>query len=114
MAVNFYPGLAETLRFELLLDSASVHIFSPGTIYSPEFLEENKTKPKITLKIEEAGVGVKPEEAVEALLKGNSKNVCLTLTHSLMARCHSWPLSHIGRFLGNFIPLIHMGFKPSE
>ncbi|KAG6917909.1 hypothetical protein DXG01_000518 [Tephrocybe rancida] len=51
-------GLAETLRSELLLYLVSVHIFFPGTIYSPGYIEENKTKPKITLKIEESDGGV--------------------------------------------------------
>ncbi|KAF9464492.1 oxidoreductase [Collybia nuda] len=63
-------GLAETLRSELLLYSVSVHIFFPGTIYSPGYIEENKTKPKITLKIEESDDGLKPENAAKALLKG--------------------------------------------
>jgi len=63
-------GLAETLRSELLLYSIGVHIFFPGTIYSPGYIEENKTKPKITLKIEESDDGLKPEQAAEALLRG--------------------------------------------
>jgi len=63
-------GLAETLRSELLLYSIGVHIFFPGTIYSPGYIEENKTKPKITLKIEETDEGLQPEQAAEALLRG--------------------------------------------
>jgi len=63
-------GLAETLRSELQLYSIGVHIFFPGTIYSPGYIEENKTKPKITLKIEESDEGLKPEQAAEALLQG--------------------------------------------
>ncbi|KAG5649005.1 hypothetical protein DXG03_000354 [Asterophora parasitica] len=66
-------GLAETLRSELLLYSISVHIFFPGTIYSPGYIEENKTKPKITLKIEEGDEGLKPEHAAEGLLNGVQK-----------------------------------------
>ncbi|PFH52781.1 hypothetical protein AMATHDRAFT_188909 [Amanita thiersii Skay4041] len=63
-------GLAETLRSELLLYSISVHIFFPGTIYSPGYVEENKLKPKITLKIEETDDGMKPEEAAGVLIRG--------------------------------------------
>ncbi|KAG6866462.1 hypothetical protein C0991_003980 [Blastosporella zonata] len=63
-------GLAETLRSELLLYSVSVHIFFPGTIYSPGYIEENKTKPKITLKIEESDDGMQPDAAAQGLLQG--------------------------------------------
>jgi len=63
-------GLAETLRSELLLYSIGVHIFFPGTIYSPGYIDENKTKPKITLKIEESDEGLKPEQAAKVLLQG--------------------------------------------
>ncbi|KAF9055378.1 oxidoreductase [Hymenopellis radicata] len=63
-------GLADTLRSELLLYGVDVHIFFPGTIYSPGYVEENKVKPKITLKIEETDDGVTPEKAAECLLAG--------------------------------------------
>ncbi|KAF5388152.1 hypothetical protein D9615_000466 [Tricholomella constricta] len=66
-------GLAETLRSELLLYTVSVHIFFPGTIYSPGYVEENKTKPKITLKIEESDEGLEPDRAAEGLLHGVQK-----------------------------------------
>ncbi|KII95145.1 hypothetical protein PLICRDRAFT_33979 [Plicaturopsis crispa FD-325 SS-3] len=63
-------GLAETLRSELLLYGIDVHIYFPGTIFSPGYVEENKTKPKITLKIEEEDGGQKPEQAAQNLLRG--------------------------------------------
>ncbi|KAF8897594.1 oxidoreductase [Infundibulicybe gibba] len=63
-------GLAETLRSELLLYSISVHIFFPGTLYTPGYTEENKTKPKITLKIEETDDGMTAEKAAEGMLDG--------------------------------------------
>jgi len=66
-------GLAETLRSELQLYSISVQIFFPGTIYSPGYIEENKTKPKITLKIEETDEGMQPEAHAEKLLRGVQK-----------------------------------------
>lgn len=64
-------GLAETLRNELILYDIDVHILFPGTIYSPGYVEENKTKPKITLKIEEGDDGLQPDQVAAALLKGN-------------------------------------------
>jgi 3-dehydrosphinganine reductase len=63
-------GLAETLRSELLLYSISVHIFFPGTIYSPGYIEENKIKPKLTLQIEEGDTGATPEQSARTLLRG--------------------------------------------
>lgn len=63
-------GLAETLRSELLLYSISVHIFFPGTMFTPGYKEENKTKPKITLKIEEGDQGLQADQAAERLLSG--------------------------------------------
>ncbi|TFK55967.1 oxidoreductase [Heliocybe sulcata] len=67
-------GLAETLRSELQLYPIDVHIFFPGTIYSPGYENENKTKPKVTLKIEEADEGLKPEQAAQVLLDGVQRN----------------------------------------
>ena len=69
-------GLAETLRSELLLYSVSIHIFFPGTIYSPGFAEENKTKPEITLKIEESDHGLQPDQAAERLFQGRCLHIC--------------------------------------
>ncbi|KAJ7507883.1 oxidoreductase [Mycena galericulata] len=67
-------GLAETLRSELILYDIGVHIFFPGTIYSPGYEEENKTKPKITLKIEETDEGMHPDKVAETLLRGVQKD----------------------------------------
>jgi hypothetical protein len=66
----FFAGLAETLRSELLLYSISVHIYFPGTIYTPGYITENKTKPSITLKIEEDDKGMEPGPAAVALFNG--------------------------------------------
>jgi 3-dehydrosphinganine reductase len=66
------PGLAETLRNELLLYDIDVHIFFPATIYSPGYEQENLTKPKITLKIEEGDEGTQPEACAQHLLDGLS------------------------------------------
>lgn len=71
-----FTGLAETLRSEMLLYLIDIHIFFPGTMYSPGYEEENKTKPKITLKIEESDDGLKPEQAAEVLLQGIRSPSC--------------------------------------
>ncbi|KAJ3144987.1 3-dehydrosphinganine reductase [Geranomyces michiganensis] len=63
-------GLAESLRMELLLYGVRVHIFFPGTIYSPGYEEENKTKPAVTKLLEEADEGVTPDKAAEVLVRG--------------------------------------------
>ena len=46
------------------------HIFFPPTIYTPGYEEENKTKPKLTLKIEESDDGLTAEKAACGLLRG--------------------------------------------
>ncbi|KAI0648817.1 oxidoreductase [Trametes meyenii] len=63
-------GLAETLKSELKLYEISVHIAFPATIYTPGYQEENKTKPRITLKIEESDEGESAEAVAAAILKG--------------------------------------------
>ena len=63
-------GLAEALQSEFLMYGIDVHILFPGTIMSPGLIEENKTKPKITLKLEETDVGTAPEKVAEHFLNG--------------------------------------------
>jgi 3-dehydrosphinganine reductase len=65
-------GLADSLRSELLLYNISVHIFMPCTMFTPGYEEENKTKPKITLKIEEDDSGLTADQAAAAMLNGVS------------------------------------------
>ncbi len=67
---NLSIGLAETLRQELLLYSIDVHLYMPGTMYSPGYEEENKTKPELVRKIEESDEGLTPERAAEGLYQG--------------------------------------------
>lgn len=95
---SIIAGLAETLRSELLLYSVSVHIFFPGTIYSPGYVEENKTKPKITLKIEETDEGMKPEDAAQGLLNGMLEiSAFLPLARlSCIGRCTKGSFPHFG------------------
>ena len=47
-----------------------VHILFPGNILSPGYIEENKVKPEITLKIEERDGGEVPEVVGENLIRG--------------------------------------------
>lgn len=63
-------GLADSLRAELLLYGISVHVFMACTMFTPGYEEENKTKPKITLKIEETDGGLTAEQAAKAFLNG--------------------------------------------
>jgi len=65
-------GLADTLHSEMLLYGIDVHIFFPPTMFTPGYEEENKTKPKITLKIEESDGGLTPDQAAQALFRGVS------------------------------------------
>jgi 3-dehydrosphinganine reductase len=64
-------GLAECLRSEFQLYGLSIHAYFPGTILSPGYIEENKTKPDITKKIEGGeSDGLTPEQCARGLLKG--------------------------------------------
>ncbi|THH15370.1 hypothetical protein EW146_g5096 [Bondarzewia mesenterica] len=63
-------GLAESLRQELLLYSIDVHIYFPGTMFSPGYEEENKIKPKLVRELEGTDEGVTPEKAAEGLYIG--------------------------------------------
>ncbi|KZT74339.1 NAD(P)-binding protein [Daedalea quercina L-15889] len=63
-------GLAEALQSELILYDIDVHIAFPGTIFSPGLEQENRVKPKVTLKIEEADDGATPETVAEGVFKG--------------------------------------------
>ena len=53
-----------------MLYGIDVHVFFPGTIFSPGLLTENRTKPKVTLKIEERDEGMSPERWADELLQG--------------------------------------------
>ncbi|RPD69274.1 oxidoreductase [Lentinus tigrinus ALCF2SS1-7] len=63
-------GLAETLQSEFMLYGIDVHVAFPGTIYSPGYEEENRVKPKVTLKIEETDEGATPEVVAKIILDG--------------------------------------------
>jgi 3-dehydrosphinganine reductase len=69
-AKHALKALADTLRSELLLYDISVHLFMAPTMYTPGYEEENKTKPKITLKIEDNDEGITAEQAAILMLNG--------------------------------------------
>lgn len=100
-------GLAETLRSELLLYSIDIHIMFPGTIHSPGLVEENKSKPKITLKIEESDEGLQPASVAEGLLRGEDRHYCTGFGVNLSwYRCAERAFPHLGRFHWESIPFI--------
>ncbi|KAI9104483.1 oxidoreductase, partial [Phlyctochytrium arcticum] len=66
-------GLAECLRQEMLMYGVKVHVFYPGTIFSPGYEEEQKVKPNLTKSIEEGDGGVTCEKAAEILVRGIKK-----------------------------------------
>ena len=75
MLCSFIAGLAECLRSEFQLYSIDIHTYFPGTILSPGYEQENRTKPQITKDLEgDDSEGLSPEECAKALIKG----VCLT------------------------------------
>ena len=63
-------GLAEALQSEFLLYGIDVHMCFPTGILSPGFVEENRVKPEVTLKIEERDVGLDPELIAGYLIEG--------------------------------------------
>ncbi|CAO1636071.1 unnamed protein product [Sympodiomycopsis kandeliae] len=62
-------GLAEGLRTEMLLYDISVHCYFPGTIFTPGYELENRTKPALTRAIEGTD-GLTPEQCAAAMIKG--------------------------------------------
>ncbi|KDR82721.1 hypothetical protein GALMADRAFT_238225 [Galerina marginata CBS 339.88] len=63
-------GLADTLHSELMLYGIGVHIYFPGTMYTPGYDKENKTKPEIMKRIESTDEGVTADQAAQALYNG--------------------------------------------
>lgn len=61
--------MAEALRNEFILYGIDVHIYYPCTIYSPGYIEENKAKPAVTLKLEETDSGITPDQAAQGILE---------------------------------------------
>ncbi|KAJ3251663.1 3-dehydrosphinganine reductase [Chytriomyces hyalinus] len=77
-------GLCDVLRNELLPLGISMHLFSPGSMNTPGFAEENKTKPEITCKIEGTDVAAEPDFVARALV-GTVLNGRYAGTHDLLS-----------------------------
>ena len=67
-------GLAETLRNELLKDNIDVHIYLPGSIDTPGFVEEQKTKPQVSKFIEGQTTPGDPAILAQKLIRGLELN----------------------------------------
>ncbi|DBA04798.1 TPA: hypothetical protein N0F65_004435 [Lagenidium giganteum] len=65
-------GLAEALRNEFKLYNIDVHIFYPGNIDSPGFVEENKIKPEETKTIEGVSEPIHPDKVADSMISGMS------------------------------------------
>ncbi|TQV99874.1 3-ketodihydrosphingosine reductase [Cordyceps javanica] len=65
-------GLADTLSQEVLLypQDVKVHIVFPGTILSPGFEVEERTKPEITKQLEAADPRQTPDEVARSAIRG--------------------------------------------
>lgn len=65
-------GLADTLSQEVMLypQNVQVHIVFPGTILSPGFEVEERTKPEITKQLEAADPKQTPEEVAASSISG--------------------------------------------
>ncbi|OAA78237.1 3-ketodihydrosphingosine reductase [Akanthomyces lecanii RCEF 1005] len=65
-------GLADTLSQEVMLypQDVKVHIVFPGTILSPGYEVEERTKPDVTKQLEKADPKQTPEEVAQAAIRG--------------------------------------------
>ena len=85
-------SLADSLSQELHLyptANIKIHTIYPGTIFSPGLENENKTKPAVTLKLEEADGGQTPEEvaltSVQGLERGEESVTAGIMAHTMKA-----------------------------
>ena len=111
-------GLAESLRQELLLYNIDVHMYFPATIDSPGYVEENKTKPKITLKIEESDPLSSPDDCAEGLWNGNAissaRGLNLQLTVTIFNRYPARRLPHHDLIQCGCVPREYTGCNAVE
>jgi 3-dehydrosphinganine reductase len=96
-------SLSDTLAQELLLygDDVKIHTVFPGSISSPGLERENKTKPEITLIIEEADKNYTPDETAAAAISGLERGdylVTVSFLGSLM-RATAWGPSPKNNYL---------------
>jgi 3-dehydrosphinganine reductase len=68
--MRLHLALADGLASECQLYDISVQMFFPCTMETPGLEEENKLKPELLKKIEETDKGLTPEQAAEAMYRG--------------------------------------------
>ncbi|EQC41719.1 hypothetical protein SDRG_01675 [Saprolegnia diclina VS20] len=68
-------GFADALRNELQLYKMNVHVFYPGNIDSPGFVQENKTKPAECKEIEGSADLVSPDQVAQSMIDGVANGV---------------------------------------
>jgi 3-dehydrosphinganine reductase len=75
-------SLADTLDQELLLypNPPKIHVVFPATITSPGLERENRTKPAVTLLLEEADPVQSPEQVAKAAIEGLERGEFLITT----------------------------------
>jgi 3-dehydrosphinganine reductase len=96
-------SLSDTLAQEILLygDDVKIHTVFPGSISSPGMERENKTKPEITLILEEADKDYTPDETAAAAISGLERGdylVTVSFLGSLM-RGTAWGPSRKNNYL---------------
>jgi len=94
-------GLSDTLRQELQLYhplcNIRTHTIFPGTIFSPSYKIENRTKPAITKKLEENDGGQTPEEVAATSIKGLERGEELVTSGILAKAMKAGSLGNSGR-----------------
>lgn len=108
-------GLAEVLQSECLLYGIGIHIAFPASILSPGFEDENKIKPKITLKIEESDEALLPGPIAEHLLKGASRvlsRVLVTEEEDVGVEQGKFHITY--NFIGNVFRAASRGSSPGN
>jgi 3-dehydrosphinganine reductase len=96
-------SLSDTLVQEMLLygDDVKIHTVFPGSISSPGLERENKTKPEITLILEEADKNYTPNETAASAIAGLERGdylVAVSFLGSLM-RATAWGSSQKNNYL---------------
>lgn len=85
-------NLADGLRQECLLYGVGVTCVCPGTILTPGFEEENKTKPEITRILEGADEGQTPQKIAKKIMQGlqQGRYLIVTETVGVLMRACAW------------------------
>ncbi len=81
---------------------------------SPGYVEENKVKPKITLKIEESDTGLNPEVIAGHLLRGRSLTVYINLILTAVAGVEKGQFHITYDFIGNVFRTSTRGSSPGN